>query len=196
MLETNTTSVVLASSSPRRQALLREAGIPFRAMTPPLHEPPATSPPLSPTGYAEALSYFKARTVADRCPPDACVLGADTIVVLNGRIMGKAADADEARQMLRTLSQNPHQVITGVCLIRGRRRLIASEATTVRMRPMTEEEIDAYVASGEWVDKAGAYAIQETADRFVVAVEGSFTNVVGLPIELVRRMIVEMGCDA
>ena len=190
--------VVLASSSPRRQVLLREAGVDFEVAPPALAEPAAAVDDLSPRQQAEALSYFKARSVAQSqppCPADADaapILAADTIVALGGEVFGKPADADDARRMLRTLSSHPHQVITGVCVIAGDRRLIASDVTTVSMRPMTDGEIEDYVASGEWEGKAGGYAIQETADRFVTDLDGSFSNVVGLPVELVCDMLDEV----
>jgi septum formation protein len=121
------------------------------------------------------------------------VIGADTIVAVNGRIVGKADGPDEARQMLAELSSVRHAVITGVALVGpGANRLIASDTTYVTMRPMRDEEIEEYIQSGEWIDKAGAYAIQETADRFVQRVDGSLSNVVGLPMELLSRMIAQV----
>ena len=184
-----TTSIVLASGSPRRQELLRRAGVEIRVVPPLIDEPSHRPDCLSPRQWAEALSHFKARCVAAMGYWDKCVLAADTICALGQRVLGKAADADEARQMLHDLSRNPHQVITGVTVLCPGKRLIASDSTTVTMRPMTDDEIDAYVDSGEWIGKAGAYAIQETADRYVDHIDGSFTNVVGLPMELVLEML-------
>jgi len=187
-----TPDLVLASSSPRRKALLRDAGLVFRAVDPPIREPGRLPNRLTPPQQAEALAYFKAKAVRDMVD-DPYVLGADTIVALGEAILGKAADEAEARRMLGRLSGSRHQVITGVALLRrDGARLIASEITHVTMRPMRREELDAYIASGEWIGKAGAYAIQETGDRFVELVEGSFSNVVGLPTELVRRMLEEL----
>ncbi len=181
--------LVLASSSPRRRALLDEAGIAYTQVAPPADEPDMTSPTLTPCQYAEASAYYKARSVADEHPDDV-VLAADTVCELNGEILGKAADADAARAMLARLSGTEHHVITGVAVcLPGGQRLIASDVTGVRMRPMAPQEISDYVDSGEWIGKAGAYAIQETADRYVEQVDGSFSNVVGLPVELVRRML-------
>jgi len=192
MTDTPDFQLVLASSSPRRRQLLRQAGIPFRAVDPPIAEPHHGPPTLQPTRRAEALAYFKASAVRNRVP-DPYVLGADTIVALGQEILGKPADEAGARRMLRGLSGSRHQVITGVALLGLRSwRLIASEITHVTMRPMTPDDIEQYIVSGEWIGKAGAYAIQETADRFVESVEGSFTNVVGLPLELVRRMLHEI----
>lgn len=184
--------LILASSSPRRGKLLAEAGYEFEVVRPPILEPDETLGRLPASQQAEALAYFKAREVADQ-HPDACVLGADTIVAVNDRILGKPADQADAREMLGVLSGSRHTVITGVAMLGpGERRLIASESTHVTMRQMAQEEIEAYIGSEEWVGKAGAYAIQETADRFVVHVEGSFSNVVGLPMELVGRMLDEL----
>lgn len=188
MCPVQTVRFLLASSSPRRRKLLRDAGLQFEVCEPPIPEPDEATP-MCPAALAESLAYFKARSVAER-NPGCLVLGADTVVALGSEILGKPADAAEAERMLRSLSGTRHAVITGLAVVApdGRRR-IASATSHVTMRPMTDEEVAAYVASGEWEGKAGAYAIQETADRFVERVEGSFDNVVGLPVELVRRLI-------
>jgi septum formation protein len=180
--------LVLASSSPRRRQLLEEAGLEHEVVAPPLAEPVHLGKGLWPARRTEALAYFKARAVSDARPED-LVLGADTVVAVGGRVLGKPADADDARRILRMLSGTRQAVITGVALLGPGRRGIASETTYVTMRSMSEEELEAYIASGEWKGKAGAYAIQETADRFVTKLEGSFSNVVGLPMELVGRML-------
>ena len=184
--------LVLASGSPRRRQLLAEAGIPFTVVAPMLAEPEDLFSRLPPMQQAEALAYFKARTVADQFP-GRYVLGADTIVAKGNRVLGKPADQDQARAMLAELSGTRHRVITGVALLGpDGERLIASDVTFITLRAMSPQDIDGYIASQEWRGKAGAYAIQETADRFISAVEGSFSNVVGLPIELVERMIHEL----
>ena len=190
---------VLASRSPRRRQLLEQAGYRFRVVPPPLPEPSCPALAVAPAQLAEALAYFKARAVARRLP-DEIVLGADTVVACGGRLLGKARDADEARRMLSTLSGTRHAVITGLALLApaggaglAPRRYLASETTYVTMRPLSDQEIDRYVASGEWRDKAGAYAIQENADAFVERLEGSFSNVVGLPVELLGRLL-EVAC--
>ncbi len=187
---TNRIDIILASSSPRRKSLLAEGGIAFTVVEPPLEEPSSLPAEMSPAQVAEATAYFKARSVA-QCHCDKLVLGADTVVAAaDGGILGKPADRNDARAMLETLSGSRHSVITGVALLGpGPRRLIASETTFVTMRRMSESEIVAYLDSGEWQGKAGAYAIQETADRFITSVEGSFSNVVGLPMELLERML-------
>jgi len=189
---TQTTRLVLASSSPRRRQLLAEAGYEFEAVAPPIGEPADALRDLSPRQQAEALAYFKARSVADRLG-DAVVLAADTLVVVDGEVLGKPADAADARRMLRKLSGARQEVITGVALLGPPRRLIASEVTVVVTRALSPDEIESYIASGEWEGKAGAYAIQETADRFVTEVRGSFTNVIGLPMELLERMLGVLG---
>ncbi len=181
--------LILASRSPRRRQLLAELGIGFEIVAPRIAEPMTSPVRLPPAELAEAWAYFKAACVYTDHTDD-FVLGADTLVSLDGRVFGKPADAHEARHMLEALSGSRHEVITGVALLGpGLRRLIASATTKITMRPMSRREIDGYIATGEWQDKAGAYAIQETADRYVEKIEGSFTNVVGLPLELTERMI-------
>lgn len=182
---------ILASSSPRRKQLLSEAGYEFETVDPPIDEPASPVRALNPSEVAEALAYFKARSVADG-RPDAMILGADTICAVGDEILGKPADADDARRMLRTLSSTPHHVITGIALLGPGVRMITSDRTRIHMRPLSETELEDYIASGEWEGKAGAYAIQETADRFVTNVDGSFTNVVGLPVELVRWAVEQL----
>ena len=181
--------LVLASSSPRRRQLLAEAGYDLVVVSPSIQEPAGALENLAPSQQAESLAYFKARAVAAERPDDV-VLAADTVVAVGDRVLGKPADRAEAEGMLRALSGTRHRVITGMALLwPDDRRLIASATTYVTMRKMSEQEIQQYLGSGEWIGKAGAYAIQETADRFVESVEGSFTNVVGLPMELLERMI-------
>ncbi|MEM9381720.1 MAG: Maf family protein, partial [Planctomycetota bacterium] len=193
--------VVLASASPRRHTLLREAGLAFRIEPADVDETIALE--LDAGAAAEDLALRKARAVASTRRSGAereLVLGADTLVVLgedgepNRRFLEKAADAEEARSMLRALSGTRHRVITGVALVdtdSGTERA-THETTWVTMRPITPAEIEAYVGSGEWEGKAGAYAIQETADRFVERLEGGgFDNVVGLPV--VRTLALLSG---
>ena len=188
---------ILASRSPRRRELLQRAGYRFRVIPPAVDEQ-AVSSILKPAAYAEAVAYFKAAAVFRR-HSDRLVLGADTVVARGNRLFGKADTPEEAREMLAALSGTRQEVITGLALLLpdlagaeppgSSRRMLASDTTIVTMRPMTPGEIEGYVASGEWQDKAGAYAIQETGDRFIERVEGSFTNVVGLPMELLERLL-------
>ena len=172
--------------------MLTDAGYGFEVVNPPVGEPDNQRDQMLPSQQAEALAYFKARSVWQE-RPNRCVLAADTVVAVGGQVLGKPAGPDGARRMLHELSAGRHCVITGVAILDPPdQRLIASDMTYITMRRMTEAEIDDYVASGEWEGKAGAYAIQETADRFVTDVEGSFTNVVGLPMELVEQMMGEL----
>ena len=194
---------ILASKSPRRRELLEQAGYRFRVVPPMLSEPPLMAPHSSPAQVAEALAYFKACSVVARAPGQV-VLGADTIVSCGDKIFGKAADAAEARSMLAAIAGTRHAVTTGLALVtppsrrRGKppQRHLASDTTYVTMRPLSDGEIDRYIASGEWKDKAGAYAIQETADEFIDHLDGSFTNVVGLPMDLLARLLAVVSRES
>ena len=189
----NLPRLILGSSSPRRRDLLSEAGYEFEVGLPHLPEPTDLPASLSPTEYAERLAHFKANCVAESRPGE-CVLGADTVVAVNGKIIGKAADETHAVEMLTERSATPHKVITGIALLGPEKKFsIAAETTIVTMKPMTAKEIRDYVNSGEWKGKAGAYAIQETADRFVEKLDGSFSNVVGLPMELLLQLLKLSG---
>ncbi len=186
---------ILASRSPRRRDLLAEAGYRFRVEPPTLAEPQSLAVDLTPIQLAEALAYFKARSVQRRHRDDV-ILGADTVVAHAGRVFGKADDADVARQILTELSGTIHEVITALAVLlppaepgQTSRRLIAADTTRVHMRPISADEIERYVASGEWRDKAGAYAVQETGDAFIDHLDGSYSNVVGLPMELLQRVL-------
>ena len=180
--------LVLASSSERRRRLLEEAGYDFEVIVPRLPEDRLHGQ--DPVVLAESLAYAKARQVADRIDKNV-VVGADTIVSLKGKVIGKPADEAGAREILRSLSGSAHEVITGVCLVNARRgeRLLGSDLTRVTMRKLSDSELDAYVHSGEGFGKAGAYAVQESGDRFIERIDGSFTNVVGLPMPLLSRML-------
>jgi septum formation protein len=198
-------ALVLASASPRRQELLRSAGI---AIT--VHPTNIPETPLDgelPKAFAERLAREKAWAIFKQRPNE-FVLGADTIVVVEGQILGKPANAADAARMLRLLSGRAHEVTTGVCLMGpwpgastehggtgaakpetlGDTR---SETTLVTMSPFSDEEIQAYIATGEPMDKAGAYAIQGMASRWIPRIDGDYSNVVGLPVALVYRMLRE-----
>jgi septum formation protein len=144
---------------------------------------------------AERLAREKALAVARQRPQDV-VLGADTIVVVDGQILGKPSDADDAARMLRLLSGRKHEVITGVCLVVGGQWSVGSETTLVTMSAISEQEIADYIATGEPMDKAGAYAIQGIASRWIPRIEGDYSNVVGLPVARVWRMLREHGSEA
>lgn len=184
--------IILASQSPRRSVLLREAKIAFEAVTPKYQEPDPTSWKFAPQAYAESASEAKARSVADDYP-DRVILSADTIVALGGKIIGKPADIDDARVILRKLFGTTHKVMTAVTIYQpaSQRCITRHAVTTASMRPMSDEELSAYLTSGEWKNKAGAYGIQDSGDAFVTIVKGSFSNVVGLPVELVLDMLAE-----
>ena len=197
-------ALILASASPRRQELLRHAGIAFSVQPTGIPEVPAAGEP--PIAFAERLAREKALAVAASHPGD-FVLGADTIVVVDNQILGKPRDAADAARMLRLLSGRSHRVTTGVCLVSPalapplpsssatRAPLLApsadvrSETTLVIMAMITEDDIEAYVATGEPMDKAGAYAIQGIASRWITRIEGDYSNVVGLPVALVFQML-------
>jgi nucleoside triphosphate pyrophosphatase len=180
--------LVLASASPRRQELLRAAGIPFEVQPADIVEDPLRDE--SAKACAERLAREKALAVARQSPQDA-VLGADTIVVIDNQILGKPANAADATHMLRMLSGREHQVITGVCLVVGGQCMVSSETTSVTMSALSEKEIADYVATGEPMDKAGAYAIQGIASRWIPRIDGDYSNVVGLPVALVWKMLRE-----
>jgi len=181
--------LVLASASPRRQELLGNAGIDFEVQ--PAHIPEDPVAGESAKACAERLARAKAMAIARQRPQDA-ILGADTVVVIDNQILGKPADAADAARMLRMLSGRKHQVITGVCLVAGGQWSVASETTSVTMSELSEKEIADYIASGEPMDKAGAYAIQGIASRWIPRIEGDHSNVVGLPVALVWRMLREL----
>jgi septum formation protein len=188
-------SFVLASASPRRQELLRNAGIQFTVQPADIDETPSMRE--SARHCAERLAREKALAVWRTRPQD-FVLGADTVVAFDETILGKPVDADDAERMLRLLSGRVHEVITGVCLIAGAsvgtdRLTIASETTHVTMSALSEQEIREYIATGEPMDKAGAYAIQGRAARWIPRIEGDYSNVVGLPLALVYRMLRKRG---
>ena len=182
--------LVLASASPRRQELLRNAGITFEVQ--PAHIPENPLPGEAAKDCAERQAREKALAVAVQRPHD-CVLGADTVVVVEGQLLGKPSDAADAARMLRMLSGREHRVITGVCLVVHGLPSVASETTLVNLSEMIDKEIADYVASGEPMDKAGAYAIQGIASRWIPRIEGDYSNVVGLPVALVFGMLRQAG---
>jgi septum formation protein len=181
--------LVLASSSPRRRELLERAGFEFEVR-------PSAAEELRRSGesaedFVRRAAREKSLDVAASLPPGSLVLGADTVVVIDGLILGKPTDRDDATRMLRTLSGSSHCVVTGVCLVRapGEIEALTHETTMVRFRELEEGEIRDYVGSGEPLDKAGAYGIQGLASRFVTRIEGCFFNVVGLPVPMVYDLL-------
>ena len=197
-------ALILASASPRRAELLTAAGIPFEIR--PAHIDEVVRPGEDPRTYASRVAVEKASAVAV-ASPGRPVLAADTVVVIDGLILGKPADADDAKRMLRRLSGRTHEVLTAVALIPGNdlggnfgvdarkspASFTAAEVTAVEFVLLSKAEIEWYVATGEPSDKAGAYAIQGLASRFVTRIEGSYSNVVGLPVSLVYAMCTRAG---
>lgn len=177
---------MLASSSPRRRELLRNAGVVFAIDAAEIDETRRTGEPA--LDYAQRLAREKAETVRAR-HPDALVLGADTIVVVNGEVLGKPVDTNDAQAMLRNLRARSHEVITAVALCGKQGMREHQERTTVVFGEVTDAEIDAYIATGEPMDKAGAYAIQGHASKWIQRIEGDYFNVVGLPVAAVWRML-------
>ena len=205
--------LVLASASPRRQELLRKAGISFTIEPADINETPREGE--SPRDCAERLAREKALAISNARPLN-YVLGADTVVAVDNMILGKPADTADAARMLRLLSGRTHQVITGVCLVspavadkksrfppssektaarttEDRNLRVASEATLVTMLDLSDQEIHDYIATGEPMDKAGAYAIQGLAARWIQRIEGDYNNVVGLPVTLVCQLLRDQG---
>jgi septum formation protein len=182
--------LVLASASPRRAELLRAAGFVFTVD--PAHADESVHPGEAAAAYARRVAAEKAAVVSARHPGH-LVLGADTIVVVDGDILGKPADPDEARRMLARLSGRTHEVMTAVCARRDGEVREHLESSRVRFAPLSAAEIAWYAASGEPADKAGAYAVQGLASRFVEAVDGSCANVVGLPVAAVWRLVRDLG---
>jgi len=179
-------SLILASASPRRSELLRNASIPF--VVEPAHIAEEPLPGELPLQYAQRLARDKARAVFAR-NSDNVVLGADTVVVVDEHLLEKPRDAEDAARMLRLLSGRMHKVITGVSLVAIGYEQTEAEITEVCFSRLSESEIAGYVQTGEPMDKAGAYAIQGVASRWVECIDGCYFNVVGLPVPRVYRML-------
>ncbi len=182
--------IVLASASPRRQELLKNAGIEFAVK--PANIPETRQEGEAPQVFAERMAKEKARAVWPVTQDeDEYVLGADTIVAVDDLVLGKPEDEQDAARMLRLLSGRKHQVITGVCLVGINFEDVRSETTTVHFSALSDDDIRDYIATGEPMDKAGAYAIQGMASRWISKIEGDYSNVVGLPVVLVLQMLRE-----
>ena len=187
----NEYNLILASGSPRRRELLERIGLRFTVQAADVDE--RLLPGLSAGEQVMRLSRRKAEAVAAGQPQEAVILSADTVVVLDGAILGKPADAAEAKEMLSALSGRSHLVLTGVTVRRGENEQTHCEETEVRFRPLSETEIDAYIATGEPMDKAGAYGIQGYASVFVEKIVGDYFNVVGLPLCASAQMLRRAG---
>lgn len=180
--------IILASASPRRQELLRQVGLTFRVVPSQVDE--QVSEPMQPGELVKYLALAKARDVAQR-QPGALVIGSDTIVVVDDRVLGKPQNKADAIAMLRSLSGRSHQVMTGIALVKGDRELVEHEVTTVQFRTLEQGEIERYVDSGEPMDKAGAYGIQGRAAAMISAIAGDYFTVVGLPLSRTVQMLAQ-----
>lgn len=189
-----TMNIVLASASPRRRELMEMLGVKNLKILPARGEeiPPehASGPEL-----VQALALTKAREVAAQCAAEDVVIGADTIVWVDGRAFGKPRDEAEAARMLRRLSGDCHTVYTGVAVLRGGTGCVSCEESRVWFRELSDEEIGRYIATGEPMDKAGAYGAQGRGALFVRAIEGDFFNVMGLPLCLLGQMLKKQGVE-
>jgi septum formation protein len=181
--------LILASASPRRAELLRAAGFDFDVVAANVDESIRRDEP--PSAYVRRLAADKSAAVVAR--QDVLILAADTAVVVDGDILGKPRDDEEAAAMLRRLSGRRHEVLTGISLRQNSHEVGRVETTAVFFSPLSEDDVTWYVASGEGRDKAGAYAIQGLASRFIPRIEGSYSNVVGLPVATVFELIIEIS---
>ena len=194
--------IILASQSPRRRELLAGMGLDFIVVSPDIDEEPLLAEGLSPDETAKKIALAKARDVAKQLSSSpnrqskienrkSLVIASDTLIDLGGTIIGKPRDEDDARRILRLISSNEHYVVSSIAIIElpSGNETVACDRTLIRMRPMTEDEIEDYVASGEAMGKAGAYAIQEPADKFVGGRKGNVSTVIGLPVELLKEML-------
>ena len=185
--------IVLASQSPRRRQLLGQMGLEFTTQSPEIDE--AAFQGRDARDLVQILSREKARWIAGQVDPETLVIGADTVVVRDGEILGKPKGEEEARAMLASLAGRPHQVCTGVTVCRGDKVLTQVEETQVTFRPLTDQEIRQYVSTGEPMDKAGAYGIQGLGALLVQRLEGDYFNVMGLPLCRLGRMLRAFGVE-
>ena len=182
--------LILASASPRRRELLLQIGLDFTVVTADIDETPLSGE--LHTGYTLRLAEAKARAVL-LLHPDAVVVGADTTVAVDGELLGKPLDAADAARMLRLLSGRSHQVTTAVALLTRDQTLTAAETTSVFFSGLTNHDIKAYIATGEPMDKAGAYAIQGHAAQWISRIEGDYSNVVGLPLARLAKLLRQLA---
>ena len=186
--------IILASKSPRRRALLEQMGVrDFRILTPDIDE--HMDRDLPPAELVRQISLEKAQAVAAQADPNTVVIAADTVVALDGVVLGKPADKEEAFRMLSLLSGNRHQVYTGLTVLRGEQVFSQWEETAVTFRSLTAEEIEAYIATGEPMDKAGAYGIQGYGALFIQGISGDYYNVMGLPVCRLGQILGQLGMD-
>ena len=184
----------MASASPRRQHLLEKAGYRFEVIPSGVDESAYNTEGVTSEEHTKILALAKARDVATRFP-SALVMGSDTVVDLDGEIIGKPDDAAHAEEITRKLFSRPHKVITGLALVSVEKdiEIVEADTTVVYPRQLTESQIAEHIRKGDWHGKAGAYGIQETGDEFVDHIEGSFTNVMGLPMEVTEQLLEKIG---
>lgn len=189
-------SFILASSSPRRVVLLKTLGYHFNVIP---HRVAEECVPCNalPVDFVQKLAFLKADDVARRVD-SAIIIGADTIVLHNESILGKPKDKHDAKRMLLMLSNSEHEIISGVCVIDvpAKKKFLRFGRTHIRMRQIMEKEVEMYIRSGEGMDKAGAYAIQGEGKKFVEKIDGSYSNAIGLPLEIVREMLNNILCES
>lgn len=184
----------LASQSPRRHSLLRDIGVPYEVVRSSAEEALEGDTPAA-LAAANAVAKVRGASLPAGAPAGVFILGTDTLVTLDDRVMGKPASRDEAKAMISELSGRTHQVVSGVALLAKGRLRVATASTDVTFLELDDRSIDAYIASGEWTDKAGAYGIQGLAGMFVSEVRGEYSNVVGLPLCLLAGLFREAGFD-
>lgn len=187
-------SLILASNSPRRFALLKQLHLEFSVVPAEIREEIQRDE--SPKDYVLRIALAKAEQVSDRYP-ECTVIGADTIVVIGNKILGKPEDKARAKEMLRELEGKEHDVITGISVMNRSKNIVLGRTvkTRVKMKALSEEEIDAYILTNEPLDKAGGYGIQEMGAVFIEEIKGSYTNVVGLPLHTLYELLNEAGID-
>ena len=185
-------TLVLASGSPRRSEIMNSVGWTFTKDVPDIDESELDGE--NPEAYVQRLAKEKAEAVAPSHPGE-IILAADTTVVIDGHIIGKPTDVDDARRMIRMLSGNWHEVLTGIAVMKDSRVDVGLQRTRVKFAAMNDAEIEFLVEKGDPLDKAGAYAVQAQAAVFIEGIEGDYWNVVGLPISLVYRMIVRLSSE-
>ncbi|MBQ4136763.1 MAG: septum formation inhibitor Maf [Clostridia bacterium] len=179
--------IILASASARRREMLSHIGLEYTAIATDVDE--VNDLPCTPEGIVTELAKRKAMALKDKCDGNTIIIGSDTIVYMDGRVLNKPKDKDDARRMLKSLSGGKHQVYSGLCVTDGEKTICTHALTTVKMRKIDENEIDAYIATGEPLDKAGAYGIQDKGGIFVERIEGDYYNVVGLPLEMLCSIL-------
>ena len=194
MQDIRTSQFILASASPRRRDLLRKAGYCFEIVPSGVDESKYNVNGICSEEHTKILALAKANDIAATFP-NAVVMGSDTVVDLDGEIIGKPDDVTHAEEIIRKLFSRPHKVITGLAMVCIEKtiEIVEADTTVVYPRRLTEAQIAEHIINGQWQGKAGAYGIQETGDEFVERIDGSFTNVMGLPMELVKVVLGKLG---